>query len=213
MPQPVEIVPLTSLELPDIIYAARDLNNMATHPDVVEHLDSRHLHGVIDRHGVSIERSAATLRSAQTQMEKGGLQAYLLRDSQRVIGQATLIPDIALRRQRTPLPPAIDSLIPLFGGKSEDMSELGANVAAWANNREYDRIDYLNILAQAYTHLREQTAMPVWTIEPAHSSVAGLHAVFDRARYDPHDPGYYDDQESRRHSVRLSYLYTANAAA
>src|SRR5687767_4865392 len=213
MAQGLEIVPVTQLNHVTLKSAAYDLNALVSTPEVASHLEQRHLYGVIARHSGSVSASTKVLERATSHMREGVQDTFVLRlvKSARVIGMAAIMPKLGLRKQRTPLPPAIDACIPLLGGRAVDVDDMGANVAVWADNRAGD--SYFTAITEGYRFLREQRGDPVWTIEPAGVSLAGLQDAIRMAGYETTVRGYYDHHESRKHAVRLSFLYRANVPA
>ncbi len=177
-------------------------------------LIARNLHGVAERHSQSTGASFRSLKGVREDMERGLLSAFVIDNTYGMpIGQATIIPGVELRRQRTSFPPVFDRLLSLISGRTVDTSNLGANTSAWLHTSDLaaDRRG----LTEVYGALRRKTDGPLWTIEPVSAAHDVLHPSSLRAIEDAGfkklggDPAYYDAQESPFHGVSKSYLLVA----
>jgi hypothetical protein len=176
-------------------------------------LTRRFLHGVIARHNVSIAKSLEVVQHAQAEMKEGGQSTYIYvdRNSIEAVGAGSIMPDLELRRQLTPLPVFLSRRLPILRGEVQLMDKLGPNVTAWIDPTQY-REEGRAALALAYKTLAETVRGPAWTIEPSQyfNKDNVIVPIMSSECYSYGGEGYYDDQESRRHWLPNSWLLVAN---
>lgn len=209
----LELVPYAHMSDNELMGIAHWLYTTVSGEGGARDLAYRNLHGAVKRHSISPNFSFRALDRVRSDMEWGLLSAFAIKNQAgQPIGQATIMPNVELRRQRTWLP----RLLPLIAGQTVDTAELGASASAWLHTGDVaaDR----RRLTEAYGALREKADGPLWTIEPmtaAHDVLnpSPVKAIEDAGFIAMGDPAYYDDQESKLRTLPKSYLLAAPAAA
>lgn len=184
---------------------AMNLHDMVGRSAQVAHLHKRHLWGVVSRYRV-LKNAAANVKLAQERHEDGKIEAYAIDIGGLVLGAASVLPDLPLRRQRWPLPPKFGRRFDFLGAEVETT---GPNIAAWLDAGEFSPSAGSfggAALELIYKELC-QDHPGAWTIEPLRSPHA-VHFALNRA-LKPVDSGFYDDYESGAHFVPKSTLYVA----
>ncbi|MDB5176100.1 MAG: hypothetical protein JWM81_958 [Candidatus Saccharibacteria bacterium] len=200
--------------------AAQQVRKLVRDPEVRDQLRGRNLLGVMRRYAPSDDEAIARFRKARIGTARSEYAAYtILDDADRIIGMATVLPDLKLKRQRFRLPSMPISLPPLLakGPLVEQVPVTGPEVSAWTNEQnggEHLVDAYRQLLSpqgiadtvfatrrQKQTNRPHRTPMVVesnaWTIEPLEAAKL-FHIAIRSAGLEETGRGVYDDGESVR---------------
>jgi hypothetical protein len=173
-------------------------------------LEDRHLPGVIERYGRNEHAAVDSITHAWRESRRGiGFTAFLGFDSESdaFVGMGTMMDDLALYKQRMPLPPKFSR--PLLSKKVK--YEIGgrSNVAAWVVNNAYDTTN--TPLASFYEYLHDVSNGRAWTLNPqGNDYTQTTHRDLTDAGFAPiGNLARYDDQVSSRIIPPKSQLYIA----
>lgn len=198
-------------------------------PAVRRTLRARNLLGVLQRYKDE-KSSKDNIWNAQQHMNFARLGAYTINNADgEIVGMATVLPALPLRRQRTGIPPKLARVS--RGLLASEVKIAGPEVSAWTN--ETNPAGARPLLSAAYAELlrpmgladtvfgrwRERldtagetgtiVAYNPWTVEPIDTHIA--HDAIRAAGLSPAGNGYYDDGESAKlfppEFVPVSRLY------
>lgn len=210
------------------------IKSLVNDPEVRSLLQMRHLTGVLDRYPQTRSRkkkkekrekkdvavSVRRVADAREQHRKGNVGSYaVLASSGDVIGMASVIPGLRLRRHRTPLPKPLSR-----GVLREQIAVAGPEITAWTHEAmprdELEMKDsrlskaYRALLApggpvEEFAAIHDIASPNAWTIEPTRVP-DGIHRAILLSGLRPRGhEGRYDDAEPERLAYPVSVLYCA----
>jgi hypothetical protein len=200
MSEAVELLPLGENE-DRVDEIGAQIYRLVDNSQTQELLDTRHFWGVLARHSRTMNRSIAEVRRAAEAHQAKKFGAYAIIGTRGdVLGMATSIPDLKLRRQISPLPPKFSRpLGKLLSTFSLELHRTAPNVAAWTG------INHKEALANSYYRVAELSGYKGWTIEPVRSPDFIFRAL-QGANFLKLGTHYYDDYESRHNLVPKAIL-------
>jgi hypothetical protein len=206
----------------DVRDGGDDIFDMVSDADVQSHLHDLHLPGVIERHSVSPDESGKRLAGGRLAMLRGEFLGYFVRSQVvgevgRIVGMATIQPDLTLHQQRWPLPRKVAETI-RWGRSEVDRSDIGANTATWVDPRHEQHRDMVTDvyrIIQDEAHSRPSLqGKNLWTLVPkAIVDNEYYGGLLEATGFDNEGVGYYDDQEAHDgDKLPKSVLYVAHTA-
>lgn len=196
-----ELVPTNELSDTELQQTAQQLSLLVDFPDTRRLLKSRHLWGVVQRHGLGVHQSRMNLERARSADPKILSAFIVVRTVDAVpVGMASKQPNVTLQKQRLPMPAGVSRR-----GVARTIETSGTHIAAWtaAYTKQYES------LAGVYRELRQGTDGHVWTVEPLRSDIDIRLAITDSGMKRV-ETGRFDDEESGWRIPPTSTLYESH---
>lgn len=179
-------------------------------------LEVRNIHGPIERYGRDIEAGIAKVEKGQEEHTSKQLGHYaIVGDSGDVVGAASILPDLSLRKQRLRMRAGIARRLPLV---SKVYPHASPHVSAWTNGNK-------EALAEAYSDLVAMVDQPkyvsplsgvsqikepfnvTWTVEPVDSPHEVHEAIVASSGLEQIIVARFDDGESGKKTPPKGMLY------
>ena len=193
---PDVLVPYTEFGASDL---AAQINGLVVAN--AELLSMRGLTGVLDRYS-DLAIAEQKIRKGQSEQTTIGHFA-IVNAVGNVRGTGSIIPELRLRRQLLPLPPALTP-----GLLTVHYNYANPNIHAWTDKNDTDLLydAYKDLAYRASGYWKHSTMPKAWTVEPT-SSPRYIHEAISESGLEIIAKGRFDDGESRRDIPPKSVLY------